>query len=750
MRTSFKVWWSVTPHPNADKLRVCQVNIGEKQPLSIVCGAPSVETGWRVPTATLGATLPGGLKIKKAKLRGVESQGMLCSEKELGLPETTDGLMVLPGDAPMGQDIRSYLQLDDVSIELSLTPNRGDCLGIVGIAREVGVINRCKVNRPSIPQVPASLTETFAVAIETPEDCPRYVGRVIRGINPQAQTPLWMRERLRRSDIRTVSPVVDITNYVLLELNQPMHAFDLDKLSGGIQVRKAVADEKITLLDGQEVTLKPDTLVIADHRGPQAMAGIMGGAESAVRNSTKNIFLESAYFTSHLISGRARSYGLHTDSSHRFERGIDPQSQLVAIERATALLLEIVGGQSGPVIDVCMQAQLPVQHPILLRTDRIRRLLGMEVSGSQIENILTRLEIQITPVEQGWQVIAPGFRPDITQEVDLIEEIARIHGYEKIPASQPIARLTMAEQSEAGTGVGDLRQVLVNRGYQEAITYSFVAPEIQSLLDPLVPPIALSNPISAEMSVMRTNLWPGLVQAMMYNFHRQQSRVRLFEYGLRFIAEGDDIKQEKVIAGVLSGNINPEQWGDSGRSIDFFDCKSDVEALLGLTGDLVSFQFVKREHAALHPGQSAVIQLGEKSVGWLGAIHPSIEQKLSLNSPTFVFEIALNAFDQGKIPKFQVLSQFPSIRRDIAIVVDQSISFSEVKDCVTDVAPYYLHNIHLFDVYVGKGIDSGRKSLALGLTFQDLNRTLNDLDVDSAVTEIIATLNHKLGATLRS
>jgi phenylalanyl-tRNA synthetase beta chain len=741
---------SVAPHPNADKLRVCQVNVGEAEPLNIVCGAPVVEQGWRVPTALVGAQLPGGLKIKQAKLRGVESAGMLCAAKELGISESAGGLMYLPSDAKPGEDFRAYLDLDDVSIELDLTPNRGDCLGMAGIAREVGVLNKCPVTPPAIDEMPAIIKDALQVHIDAPADCPRYVGRVIKGINVNVDTPLWMSERLRRSGIRSLGPVVDVTNYVLLELGQPMHAFDLDKLQGGINVRKAKKGEKIILLDGQEVTLDAQTLVIADHKRAQAMAGIMGGAASAVGDGTVNIFLESAFFAPESISGRARSYGLHTDSSHRFERGVDPQLQRNAIERATALLLDIVGGEAGPVVDVSSEEHLPKPEPITLRKERIRRMLGIKISDKQVRDILNRLEMKVTDIEQGWTVTPPSFRSDITLEVDLIEELARIYGYNNIPSSKPVARVAAQASLEAKVSMNECREVLINRGYQEAITYSFVDRVLQTRLNPDTQAIAVANPISADMSDMRTTLWTGLVQASVHNVNRQQNRVRLFESGLRFSRQGSEIKQQNTLSGILSGPVDPENWAAPTRSVDFFDCKADVQALLDLTRSGQVFEISPATHPALHPGQSAAIKLRDQVVGYLGALHPSLEQDLDFPSQVFVFEVDFAAIEQGSVAKFQPLSQFPSIRRDIAIVIEDTISFSQVRECVYSVAPDTLQNLQLFDVYKGKGIDSGRKSLALGLTFQDLKRTLNDIDVDTAIKGIIASLDKKLGATLRS
>ena len=741
---------SVEPHPDADKLRVTQVNIGGDEAVQIVCGAANVRPGLRVPCATVGAKLPGDFKIKKAKLRGVPSNGMLASASELGLAESSDGLMELPADAPVGENFRDYLQLDDVTIELGLTPNRGDCLSIAGIARETGVLNNTDVKGPECNPFTASTDDSFAVQVDAAEACPRYLGRVIRGVNVAAETPLWMQERLRRSGIRSLSAVVDVTNYVLLELGQPMHAFDLTKLNGGIQVRLATAGEKLKLLNDDEVELNSDTLVIADDNRAVAMAGIMGGADTAVGDDTQDIFLESAFFNPAAIAGRARSYGLHTDSSHRFERGVSPELAGQAMERATTLLLEVVGGEAGPVTEVASGEHLPKAAPVKLRQARIERVLGAAVEKDAVNEILCRLDMQVEADGEGWLVTAPAFRFDISIEEDLIEEIGRIIGYSNLPSVRPHGSLSMGERPEAKLGKDDLAAVLVERGYQEAITYTFVEPKMQQMLDPQRDPIALANPISADMSVMRTTIWSGLIPALQHNINRQQGRVRLFEYGLRFLPMGNDvIQQDNVIAGIVYGNVLPEQWSATETKLDFYDVKGDVETLLGLTGRADEFSFVADSHPALHPGQCARINLGEKSVGWVGALHPSLESKLGLSGQTFLFEIEAKTLFSGKVAKFCEISKFPAIRRDIALVIDRDVTASAVEKTIKKVAPETLQNLKLFDVYQGEHIDSGRKSLALGLTLQAQSRTLTDDEVDSAIEQIVTTLANELGAALR-
>lgn len=742
---------TVDAHPSADKLRVCVVNAGQEKPLTIVCGAPNVEAGMKVPTAIIGAQLPNGIKISKTIIRGVESDGMLCSGKELSINDDDSGLMRLPAECIPGMTVREYLNLDDVMIELDLTPNRGDCLSLVGIAREVGVLNQCQVEYPEIKKIEPTINDIFPIEVKATEDCPRYVGRVIRGINVNAQTPYWMQEKLRRSGIRSLSPVVDVTNFVLLELGQPMHAFDLDTLHEGIVVRKAHENEKIMLLDDQRVTLNTDTLVIADHANAQAMAGVMGGADTAVDTTTSNIFLESAFFAPAKISGRARSYGLHTDSSHRFERGVDPELQRKAMERATALLLEIVGGNAGPIIDIRSKEHLPTQEMILLRRDRIRRLLGINIPDDEIRDVLSRLGMIISEVENDWEVYAPSFRSDISLEVDLIEEIIRIYGYANVPSKLPQALLAMKPQPESQVSVETMRDILINRGYQEAITYSFVDPDFQSRFVREHHPAKLANPISSDMAVMRSSLLPGLVDVLSRNVKRQQHRVRLFENGLKFSLQSADYTQEKVIAGVVCGNVNQEQWAQKGQVIDFYDLKADVQALLSLSEPEGNFRYIKDvDHPAFHPGQCARIEKGEQVIGWLGVLHPSITQMLDISEKTCAFELELEPIMTGNVAKFSEISKYPSIRRDLAVVVDENISFSALEECIYNDAPETLKSLQIFDVYRGKGIDSGEKSLALGLTFQDLKRTLNDSDVDDIIAQIMSSLNNNLGAKLRS
>lgn len=739
----------VSPHPAADKLRVCRVRVGTTEPLVIVCGAKNVAVGMKVPTALIGAVLPGNLQIKKSTLRGVDSHGMLCSAKELGLAEQAEGLLVLPADALVGKDVREALYLNDVSLTLGLTPNRGDCLGIAGIAREVAALNCLAVNEPVITEITAVHQDKLAVTLHVPEACPHYCGRVIRGINRQATTPLWLQERLRRSGIRSLDPVVDVTNYVLLALGQPLHAFDLQHLNGGVHVRMAQTGESLALLNGDTITLTADTLVIADDHQPIALAGIMGGAATAVSDTTQDIFLESAFFTPSALAGKARQYGLHTDASHRFERGVSADIQRKAINYATSLLLSIVGGRPGSTIDVVFADKCPSRAPITLRESRLQRVLGVKIEAKEIADILLRLGMRLDARQDGWIVTAPAYRFDIAIEEDLIEEVARVKGYDNLGSSVPVASLSMVAQPEAAISMRKIKQKLVDLGYQEAITYSFVDPKLQALLDPQQPPVRLMNPISAEMAVMRTNLWAGLLQTLLYNLHRQQNRLMLFECGLRFLPQPPDFNQVMFLAGIATGNAMPEQWGAPARLFDYFDLKGHLEALMVHADDTATFQFSADNHPALHPGKTAQIGRDTRSVGWLGALHPQIMQTLGISQDVYMFEIELAALTKGRIPHYQEVSKFPAIRRDISMIVPQAVSAQRMQECIQAAAPGYLQRIELFDLYTGEGIDFGRKSVTLGLTLQDLSRTLTDNEVEDVMQRIVGKLQTDLGATLR-
>ena len=743
---------SAEKHPNADRLRVCSVEAGQKAPLSIVCGAANARAGLYAPLALVGAELPGGLKIELAPVRGVESSGMLCSPKELGLADAADGLLELPDDAPVGQDLRAYLQLDEAVLTLELTPNRGDCLSVLGLAREIAVLNNLQVTEPKQAPVAAVTSERRSVRVQDAGTCPRYVGRVVSGINPRAVTPLWMRERLRRCGLRSIHPVVDITNYVLLELGQPMHAFDLARLKGDIQVRQACSGEKLALLDEQTVVLHESTLVIADDSGPVAMAGVMGGLPTAVGDDTTDIFFESACFAPKAVAGQGRRYKIHTDSLHRFERGVDPALQARAVERATQLLLEIAGGKPGPVVDV--RAEVTKPAPVPLRHARLTRLLGAEIPAAEIERILRALDMKVTasgPDE--WQVAPPSWRYDIAIEADLIEEIARIHGYARLPLRPQQVSLPAVAETETRVSEGRIRECLIQRGYQEAVTYSFVDPQLQAQLDPGTKAIDLDNPIASQMAQMRTTLWSSLLPVWLYNVQRHQDRVRLFELGMRFIRDPgmrDGIRQEPMLAGLIGGLARPEQWAMPARAADFYDLKADVESVLRLGGLFGDYHFEPASHPALHPGQAARVVREGVVVGWLGRLHPGLAKALEVKEVLpLVFELNLGSLNAGRLPVAMPISEYPFIRRDLALVVPELVSAADVLGCIRDAGESLLADVLIFDVYRGQGLQSGFKSVALGLIFQDYSRTLIDTEVDQSTARLQDRLNKVLGATVR-
>lgn len=740
------------PHPDADKLQVTQVNIGQPELLDIVCGAKNCRLGLKVAVAKVGAVLPGDFVIKKAKLRGQPSNGMLCSFSELGMADDSDGILELPADAPLGADIREYLQLDDHIIEVDLTPNRADCLGIKGLAREVGVLNNLSVCQPEFKAVVATITDQRAIKLSASEACPRYLGRVIKDIDLSQSSPLWLTEKLRRSGVRTIDPVVDVTNYVLLELGHPMHAFDLDQISGDIDVRFAREDETLVLLDETEIALKANTLLIADNEKPLAMAGIFGGLKSGVTRKTHHVFLESAFFAPLAIAGKARQYGLHTDASHRYERGVDPDLQRCAMERATALLLEIVGGKAGPVVEAVVSEHLPKAAEISLSEAKLLRLLGHPIAKPEVTGILSRLGLTVSETDQGWHVIVPGYRFDISIGEDLIEEIARVYGYNNIPNIAPQAALSMRKFSEAELSVQRMRELLADRGYQEAITYSFVDPKVQQVLFPSQHALVLPNPISVDMSAMRLNLWPGLIQAVQHNQNRQQSRLRFFEYGLKFIPDAaavGGVRQVEVIGGVVVGSLNNEHWAIAERQADFYDVKGDVEALLSMTSAATEFSFGHGEHSALHPGQTALISREGKAVGYLGALHPEAERKLGIKGKAYLFELELAAFGQRAIVEAEDLSKYPTNRRDLAVVVKSDVRFADITASIKKVGVNQLVDLKLFDVYTGQGVAEGYKSLAIALTLQDKTRTLEDKDIQVVVNQVISVLKDEFDATLR-
>ena len=755
------------PHPNADRLKLCVVDPGGGERAEVVCGAPNARAGMRAALARPGARIAGGVKVRRAKIRGAVSEGMLLSMRELGIGEDHDGIVELDPGAPPGADVGGMLGLGDSVFDLSVTPDRGDCLSIAGIAREVGAIHRRPVRGPSSAPVAPEIEDRLPVVLEAPEGCARYAGRVVRGVDPAARTPLWMAERLRRCGVRAVSPVVDVTNYVMLELGQPLHAFDLHRLEGGIRVRRARAGERLTLLDEREVELRPSTLVIADDRRPVALAGIMGGLGTAVSGATRDVFLESAWFDPSDLMGEPRFYKLNTDASHRFERGVDPGLQKAAIERATRLLIEIAGGRPGPVVDERAPSRLPARSAIRLRASRIERVLGMGLPAGEVADGLRWLGMEVAETEGGWSVTPPTHRFDVAIEEDLIEEAVRLAGYDRVPTAEVEGMIRPGADAEAGVPVSRLRRALADRGYQEAVTYSFVDPALQSLLDPETPPIRLANPISSELSVMRTHLWMGLCGALVRNANRQERRVRLFETGLRFrrgtarTGDGEggpgdrgrdqvaDVDQERCIAAAAMGPVLPEQWGSAARDVDFFDLKSDLESLLGLTGRPERFSFAPFVHPALHPGQAAEIRDGGSPVGLIGALHPDVRRQLGAPAPVFVFEIALSPLSTARVPGYAPVSRYPSVRRDAAVIVDDGVAVERILDAIRRGAPATLNDAVVFDLYRGEGIGAGKKSVAIGLTFRSDSRTLDDTEVDGLFGSIVAGLEAELGAALR-
>lgn len=739
---------STVQHSNADKLRVCQVNVGQAEPLQIVCGASNVRPGLKIPAALIGAVLPGDFKIKESKLRGELSFGMLCSEKELGLAVSSEGLMELPTNAPVGIDIRDYLALNDNVIELGLTPNRADCLSVEGVAREVAVLNKLPFQATAFATIEPQHTETLEVKVEAAEACPVYLGRLIKNINPAAVTPLWMQERLRRCGIRSLSPVVDVTNYVLIELGQPLHAFDADKLSAPIVVRRSRAGESLALLNDQTIELDGETLVIADQRQALALAGVMGGKDSAVFGETRDIFLECAFFTPINVAGKARQFGLHTDSSHRFERGVDFNLQRRAIERATQLILEIAGGSPGPVQESIAAAALPTRAPVKLRSQRIAKVLGIQFDDDEVHTLFEGLGMQVQAFESGWEITPPGFRFDIAIEEDLLEEIGRIYGYNNLPSSSLLMRSELGKAPEAQLPLARLQDCLVDRGYQEAITYSFVDEAMQNAVAPGEEFIRIKNPISSELAVMRTTLWCGLLNAALYNINRQQNRVRLFETGLRFFYQDGQIQQRKMLSGLALGTVNAEQWGEKARQTDFFDVKADVEALFGLAG--IDADFVAFQHPALHPGQTAQIKSQDGNVlGLIGMLHPTLEKQLGFDSPVYLFELEQDAVLERQVPKFSPLSKFPSVRRDMALLVEEAVSVAAIISTIEQCQEAAIREISIFDIYRGHGVAEGYKSVALGLVLQDFTQTLTDTEIDAIFRKVLDTLAAKLNAKLR-
>lgn len=737
-------------HPEADKLTLCEVNVGEEKNLRIVCGANNVKAGMKVPVAMIGAILPDKKTIVPTKIRGADSEGMLCSASELGLAETSEGLFELAQDAPIGKDLNDYLQLNDYTIDLSITPNRGDCLSIKGVAREVSALTKTALNTISHPHIAPTINDVLTVEVEDKTACPHYVGRVIRDVKADAQTPLYMKERLRRSGIRSISPIVDVTNYVMLELGQPMHAFDLNTLVKGIKVRQSKQGEKIALLDGSEKELNAETLVIADHEKPVAIAGVMGGLDSSVTLLTKDIFLESAHFSSPVVAQQRQYYNLSSDSAYRFERGVDPTIQTEAIERATQLILEIAGGKAGPLVEIVSKEFLPKLQTITLPTKKITQVLGIVIDDKTIGKILDLLKFSYQHEEDTWIVRVPPYRFDMTVPEDVIEEIARLYGYDNIPTHVIRAELQASTNKESARDLQGLRQILTNQDFQQVISYSFVDKELQKQLDPNETARELVNPITADMTVMRTNLWPGLINVLRYNKSRQQHRIRLFEIGTCFITQDEKLLQVPRLGGLISGLAANEQWGISGREVDFYDLKGHIQNILSASFSRDDITFKPESHPALHPGQSASVHYGDKKIGHFGAIHPVIAQNLDITGRIFLFEIDLGLLQDKPITSMREISKFPEIRRDIALLVNQAIPAKDIQDTIKRTAGDWLKDVFIFDVYQGKGITPGLKSIALALILQHPTRTLVDDEVADLMERVITSLKGQLGAELRS
>ncbi|AVN23118.1 MULTISPECIES: phenylalanine--tRNA ligase subunit beta [Acinetobacter] len=741
---------TVEQHPDADRLRVTTVNIGSGEPLQIVCGAPNVRAGMKAPVATIGAVLPGDFKIKKGKLRGVESQGMLCGASEIDLEDKIDGLLELPADAPVGINIREYLKLDDNVIDISITPNRGDCFSIRGIAREIAVINQLQMNEPDIKSVEATIADEKKVVIST-EGAPRYLGRVIKNVNVKAATPEWMEQALARSGIRTHSILVDVTNYVLMELGQPMHAFDLAKIEGTVHVRQAQPQEKLQLLNDQEVELQEDIMVIADDQKALAIAGIMGGLASSVTDDTTDIFLESAFFAPLAIAGRARRFGLHTDSSQRYERGVDFELPLIAMNRASQLIQELAGGEFGPITVAEKTEILPKREAIELKQAQVDQLLGYQLTADFIADALTRLGCEVTVKAEGeWNVVPPSHRYDMAIYQDLIEEVARIDGYDNIQISLPSMDVQLAKYQDRFE-IAELRQTIVTLGYQEAISFSFADAKLEKQLNPQVNPLMLANPISSDLAAMRSTLLSSLIPCVQYNLNRQQSRVRFFELGLRFDYQDaksiEDLKQIPTLALVAVGSQQPESWHVKPQPMDFFDFKGEIEEILA--AGRVKVEYVRSERAWLHPGQSAEILVDGQSIGYIGRLHPSLENELDL-STTWVAELNQTAVLQSYVSNFTELSRFPSIRRDIALLISDNINVRDIQQLIEKTGGELLDSTWLFDVYTGQGVEEGKRSLAFALLWQHPSRTLEDAEIKSGMDNIIQVLENTYQATLRA
>jgi phenylalanyl-tRNA synthetase beta chain len=739
----------VDRHPDADRLSVCQVSTGKGEAVEVVCGAPNVVKGMKSPFAPAGTHLPNGLKLRRSKIRGVVSNGMLCSAIEIGLGDESDGIVELPADAPAGMPLAEFLGLPDNSFDLDLTPNRGDCFSVLGIARDVAAMTGTRMNSPPARPVKVSIKDEQAVELFYPKGCPRFAGQVVRGIKLWAKSPLWMTEKLRRSGLRPIHPVVDITNFVMLELGQPLHAYDLRLIQGAIRPRLAKMGEQLTLLDERKVELLPTTMVITDDSGPIGMAGVMGGLSTMVTGDTRDVYFEGAFWPPEIMAGVARQYAMHTDASMRFERGVDPQGQARAVQRAVDLLIEVAGGQAGPLTDHTSVEHLPKQSSLKLRKSRLRQVLGTDLPAKKVVTILAGLGLHPEVDDSGWKVTIPSFRFDIDIEDALVEEVARIFGYDEIPEVTGIAETPLATAPESRLDVELIANTLVARDYQEAITYSFIDEKLNALLTGQVSELVLSNPISTEMSVMRSSILPGLLAAASANVSRQQDRVRLFEIGKTFHGSLEVPREVMRVAGLAVGNVVEEQWGSRAQGVDFFDIKSDVSALLGAVNTNVDFVFAATEHPALQSGQAAKILREEEVVGVIGKLHPTVAARFDIGKDVLVFELDVQKTFVSAVPLAKTVSRFPLIRRDIAVIVTDNVSATELSRAVAAAAPDLVRSVRIFDVYKGPGIEAGLKSVALGLILQETSRTLTDVDADAAMAAVSSKLQQDFAAVLR-
>ncbi len=736
-------------HPNADRLSVCRVSDGSRE-LEIVCGAANAAAGLKVPLAPVGTVLPGGLRIEAAKIRGVSSAGMLCSARELGLSEDAAGLLALDADARPGLDLRQHLRLDDHVLDVNLTPNRGDCLSVFGIAREVAAGQGNGPLDEALEAVKAGSKRSFPAKLAASAACPRFARRVVTGLTTGGRTPDWLRERLRRAGLRSIHPFVDVTNYVMLEYGQPLHAYRLDKLSGGITVRLAKRGESLALLNESVIDLDPSTLVIADDSGAIGLAGVMGGRTTAVDADTGEILLESAFFSPAALQGQARRYGLHTDASVRFERGVDPGGQERALERATRLLLDICGGSAGPVEVAEDPARMPRPPAIVLRADRLAARLGIAIPDGEVARILRVLSMRAEPQTGGWNVVPPACRFDIAIEEDLIEEVGRLHGYDRIPATPARIEQRPGQATESVVPSERIGDLLVARGYTEVVCFGFTSSVAQQSVLAGDGGVRLANPLSQDLDALRGSLWPGLLQSARFNFSRQVTRCRLFEQGTVFAADGDLVAESTHVAGLVAGTRMPLHWEGEGPATDFFDVKGDVEALLGLWREPDALRYVASIHSSLNPGRSAVILVGDRTVGWLGELHPRLQSEFEFKEPVVLFAIDLGAIGAARAPRFAAYSRYPSVRRDLAVIVDEAVAADDLTKVIADVLGERLQHREIFDVYRGKGVDSGRKSIGIGLILQDASRTLTDKEADDMIQKVVRRLEHQLGARIRN